>query len=574
MFAAPFRLTIGKRISLGFAAVTLILISVGIYAFIKLMGIDAEMNSITKDSLPGIVQITQAISMTKEKNMKICLHIISNDPQQMKELDAEIKARAELAGAALKDYQQTIFTDQDRHLYEQIAPVRAVYNEEVEKVLALSRANRKTEADALFLSQTVPACSRYIQALQDEVDFNTNNALAHSANAEKIVSEERAGLIIASVLAVLGSVVLSILVVRSITRPVAMALGLVKRVAERDLTVRVKSRTHDEIGQMCGSLDEMVSNLSENITTISQSSQLVAQAAVETSSVSHCVSASAQQSSTQAGTVAATAQQVSANVSMVAAAAEEMGSTIMEIAKNAGDAANIAAQAVSVARETNASVAKLGMSSEEIGKVIKTITSIAEQTNLLALNATIEAARAGEAGKGFAVVANEVKELAKQTAVATEDISGKIATIQNDTRGAMEAIERIGAIIDQISAIQSTIASSVEEQTAASREIARNAAEAAHGSGEITRNVSEVSAAARTTTEGVAQTQSASEQLTQLAMELERIVGLFKLNDLPRHNNFQTALNFRQPRADKTPGASNQALRWKAAKAPEPVAVS
>ena len=147
--------------------------------------------------------------------------------------------------------------------------------------------------------------------------------------------------------------------------------------------------------------------------------------------------------------------------------------------------------------KTNATVAKLGESSAEIGNVIKVITSIAQQTNLLALNATIEAARAGEAGKGFAVVANEVKELAKQTAKATEDISRKIEAIQNDTKGAVEAIAQIGKIINQINDIQNTIASAVEEQTATTGEISRNVAEAAKGSNEIAQNITGVAQAAQ-----------------------------------------------------------------------------
>src|SRR5439155_15096531 len=178
-----------------------------------------------------------------------------------------------------------------------------------------------------------------------------------------------------------------------------------------------------------------------------------------------------------ANVASAAAEQVSRNVTTVSTAAEEMGASIKEIAKNANEAARIATSAVKVAERTNTTVAKLGESSAEIGNVVKVITSIAQQTNLLALNATIEAARAGEAGKGFAVVANEVKELAKQTAKATEDIGRKIVAIQTDTKGAVEAIGRIGAIINQIHDLQNTVASAVEEQTATTNEIGRNVSE-------------------------------------------------------------------------------------------------
>jgi methyl-accepting chemotaxis protein len=188
----------------------------------------------------------------------------------------------------------------------------------------------------------------------------------------------------------------------------------------------------------------------------------------------------------------------------------------------------VATSAVKVAEKTNATVAKLGESSAEIGNVIKVITSIAQQTNLLALNATIEAARAGEAGKGFAVVANEVKELAKQTAKATEDISRKIEAIQGDTKGAVEAIAQIGKIINQINDIQNTIASAVEEQTATTGEISRNVAEAAQGSNEIAQNITGVAQAARSTTEGASNTKSSADELSKIALDLQKLVSQFK----------------------------------------------
>jgi methyl-accepting chemotaxis protein len=177
---------------------------------------------------------------------------------------------------------------------------------------------------------------------------------------------------------------------------------------------------------------------------------------------------------------------------------------------------------------TNTTVAKLGESSAEIGNVVKVITSIAQQTNLLALNATIEAARAGEAGKGFAVVANEVKELAKQTAKATEDISRKIEAIQTDTKGAVEAIGKIGQIINQINDLQNTIASAVEEQTATTGEIGRNVVEAAKGSNEIAHNITGVAQAAQSTTEGASETKRAADDLSRMANDLQRLVGQFK----------------------------------------------
>jgi methyl-accepting chemotaxis protein len=279
-----------------------------------------------------------------------------------------------------------------------------------------------------------------------------------------------------------------------------------------DVTEQVKLR---------GALQTLLKQVTDNATAL-------ANAAQQLTSVSELMAANAEETATQANVASAAAEQVSVNVSTVSTGAEEMGASIKEIAKSANEAAKVATSAVKVADRTNATVAKLGESSVEIGNVIKVITSIAQQTNLLALNATIEAARAGEAGKGFAVVANEVKELAKQTAKATEDISRKIEAIQGDTKGAVEAIAQIAKIINQINDIQNTIASAVEEQTATTGEISRNVAEAAQGSNEIARNITGVAQAARGTTEGASKTKNSAEELSKIALKLQKLVSQFK----------------------------------------------
>jgi len=265
-------------------------------------------------------------------------------------------------------------------------------------------------------------------------------------------------------------------------------------------------------------------NLKTTINVVNQNSQAIASAAEELTATSQQMSSNSEETSAQSNVVASASEQVSKNVATVATSAEEMSASIKEIVKNANEAARVATSAVKVADDTNKTIGKLGESSIEIGKVIKVITSIAQQTNLLALNATIEAARAGEAGKGFAVVANEVKELAKQTAGATEDISAKIEAIQTDTKGAVTAIGQIGAVIGQINDFANTIASAVEEQSATTNEIARNASEAAKGSAEISKNIVNVSEAARSTTQGANNTLNAASELARLAADLKRVV--------------------------------------------------
>jgi methyl-accepting chemotaxis protein len=270
---------------------------------------------------------------------------------------------------------------------------------------------------------------------------------------------------------------------------------------------------------------KMEANLQTTLGAVSQNAQSLGSASEELAANSQQMVSNAEETAAQAGVVSAAAEQVSKNVQTVATGTEEMSVSIKEIAKNAQDAAKVAGSAVITAQTTTVTVSKLGTSSSEIGKVIKVITSIAQQTNLLALNATIEAARAGEAGKGFAVVANEVKELAKETAKATEDISQKIEAIQSDTKSAIAAITEISDLINKINDYQNTIASAVEEQTATTNEITRNVTEAAKGSTEIARNITGVALAAKSTTEGANDTQMASVELSKMASALLQLAN-------------------------------------------------
>lgn len=370
-------------------------------------------------------------------------------------------------------------------------------------------------------------------------------------NTLKLVTE-----VVALVGLCLGVVVLWF-VGRAIVGGINNVKSAIVGLAAGDISREISARANDEVGAMARAFNQarnglknvfgadhvdwlniaekqrdaarLTESLKVTLTTIGQNSQTLASASEELTAVSQQMSANSEETSTQASVVAAASEEVSKNVATVAASAEELSASVREIAKNSGEAARVASEAVAVASETNRTITKLGDSSIEIGKVVKVITSIAEQTNLLALNATIEAARAGEAGKGFAVVANEVKELAKQTATATEDISRKINIIQGDTTSAITAIAQIGKVIGRINDISNTIASAVEEQSATTNEIARNASEAAKGSQEISKNISNVGLAAQNTTQGANNTLSAATELAKLASDLKRIVDTAKI---------------------------------------------
>ncbi|KUL33412.1 methyl-accepting chemotaxis protein [Actinoplanes awajinensis] len=356
----------------------------------------------------------------------------------------------------------------------------------------------------------------------------TGRAEKATYTAEQQAATARNSLIIAFALAVVAAVLLTVLVTRSVTGPVGRLVQNLQAMARGDLTVRADTDGADEIALMGRALDEAIIGIRTTVVEIADSGGRLTEASETMRRVSHEIDDAVAEADQQAGLAAQSASGVSGNVHTVAAGTDQMGSAISEISRNAGDAAQVASDAVAAARATSATINRLGDSSAQIGDVIATITAIAAQTNLLALNATIEAARAGESGKGFAVVASEVKDLAQETARATEQISQQIAAIQSDTGHAVTAIDEISRIIEQISDYQTTIASAVEQQSATTAEMNRGVSEAAAGATDIAGNIASVAHSTAASRAAAGQAARTAQDVETLADELRSAVQRFR----------------------------------------------
>ena len=409
------------------------------------------------------------------------------------------------------------------HILHLTSTVKKVGRGDLEDLSEYKKAGRRSENDELVPS--LIAMMENLQSLVSDAEMLTKAAvegrLSTRADVSKHQGEYRK--IVEGVNHTLDAVV----------GPLKDVGATLDQLAGGDLTAQLTGEYAGDFKKLSDAVNTLGLQVRSAIQQIGDNTLALVSAAEELNKVSQQMGASAEETAAQSNVVSAASGQVTNNVATVATAADEMSASIKEIAKNTAEATQVATTAVKTADETNVTIGKLGQSSAEIGQVIKVITSIAQQTNLLALNATIEAARAGEAGKGFAVVANEVKELAKETAKATEDISRKIEAIQNDTKGAVAAIGQIGVVIGQINDIQTTIASAVEEQSATTNEINRNLAEAAKGTTDISHNIAGVAEAARSTTAGAAETQKSAQTLERMAAELQGLVGQFKYEDSP-----------------------------------------
>lgn len=556
-------LKIRQKLIVGFTLMLLFIGGIGLVCFYSVQKINGHLQELFAIHIPALDYLLEVDrdlhqSLVAERSMMF----IDTGSEAFKQLVADYETNLEQSEQRWTKYKALPSTRQEMALMKRYDADRPLWLEASGRVIKDRQGSSEDKRRQAWELTMTTARERFEQ-MRDNLDQLTaltlEGARQASQQAQAIYKRTVVWLAGVVIVAMLAGTLLSLFIGHSITRPIKAAIAGLKDIAEGegDLTKRLVVKARDEVGELSRwfntfleRLQDMVRKVMGDADALTKSAQTLNSVSGEmtsgtdaVSNRSDAVAAAAEEMSANITSVAAAMEQAATNMTSVSAAAEQMNNTITEIAKHTETARTITQEAVLQTAGTTEKIDLLGESARSINKVTEVITEISEQTNLLALNATIEAARAGEAGKGFAVVANEIKELARQTAAATQEIKGKIRGIQGSTEETVHQIGAISKIIHDINEIVATISSATEEQSTTTREIAGNVIQASEGMQEVNQNIAQSSSVSTEIAQDIAginegvgdisgrctQVNASATQLRELADKLNQLMGQFKV---------------------------------------------
>ncbi|GEP09189.1 methyl-accepting chemotaxis protein [Methylobacterium gnaphalii] len=550
-------LSIRSKLIAAFTLLTLFVVGLGVLGIVGAQRMRENSLQIETNWLPSIRALGVIDTYTARSSSLLLRHTQTVDPASLAAIEKDMEKFGKILADTRTGYERMISSPEERTIYQAFVSSLAQFETVRADILQLSRNGQKAEAFNLYETKGMTPRRAASVELGKLVTLNNEGAAAAEKRSGEVYDTTWTLGVGAVILGLVLSVLSAGVIIRQVTRGIASVVKPMQALAAGDLSVHVPHQGEKtEIGTIAAAVQVFKEGLLrmrslEEETALARASAeeqrkhtmreladgleravgsivgMVSSSATELQATAQTMTATASQTAGQSGSVAAAAEEAASNVNTVAAAAEELGASVLEIGRQVGGSADLARAAVTEASQTTALVKELSSAATRIGDVVAMISTIAAQTNLLALNATIEAARAGEAGRGFAVVASEVKELAGQTARATEEISTQITQIQGSTNQAVTAIGSITARIEEISGVATSIAAAVEEQGAATQEIVRNVAQAAMGTSDVTSNVAGLASAADETGAAASQVLGAASELSRQAEQLTGEVDRF-----------------------------------------------
>ncbi|MGC9671208.1 methyl-accepting chemotaxis protein [Planosporangium sp. 12N6] len=522
--------SISIRQKIGFAMVAMILVAmaVGLFGLTQMSVLKNQAADVHRRGVLPTQDLADLREVVQKARMDGLSRATAGTPQAKEQYTAAVADDEKRIDSVLASYGKRDLTSAERQRLAAFRTLWQRYRELRTQGDSLAAQKRMAEFEALRSQQMTPTIAEITKTLTELTQ--ARDAAARQQLDAAYAAYDRARLVVLTALGfgVLLAIGLAVLIGEAVIQPLRRVHVVLTAVGDGDLTRRADVKSRDELGEMAGALHRATDRMRTTVDMLATNGAALAQRAEELSQASDVLAEGVERTSSEVADASATTGRVSERVQAVVGGAEQMGASIQEISRTAAEAARVAEEAVTFAGAAEQTMTRLGTSSEEIGDVVKVITSIAEQTNLLALNASIEAARAGEAGKGFAVVAGEVKDLAQETAKATDKISRQIEAIQADSSGAVEAIAKINEVVERISGYQTTIASAVEQQSATTASMGTDLLDAAGGSEQIAHVMSRVVQEVDSTRTAASATREAAAELTRMSDELRAAVSSFR----------------------------------------------